>query len=85
MFIQLINSNIIPEKMLQIFYNGKWTQFYPIKHFEYDGEGDTIDNRPLAEFEDEIYGKYVGGVAGYSVWWVNQMVKKSDLREVADT
>lgn len=68
--------------MLQIFYDNKWTQFYPIKYLAYDGEGDTIDERRLAEFGDEIYGKYIGGVAGYNVWWINETVKKSQLREV---
>ena len=69
--------------MIQIFYEGKWIQFYPIEHFEYDGEGDTIYKQSLEEFGDNVYGKYIGGVSGYKAWWIYQTVKKSQLREVA--
>ena len=68
--------------MLQIYHEGRWVQFYPIKYCDMAGEGDTLDTRALSEMEDEIYGKYVGGVSGYQPWWVYKTVSKNLLREV---
>jgi hypothetical protein len=54
----------------------KWVGFYPMKNF------DQEDTRSLAEMEDEVYGKYIGGLCGYQPWWVHLTVKKSKLRAI---
>jgi hypothetical protein len=68
--------------MIEILYENKWRQFYPILELELCGEGDTIDKRPLAELSDRVYGKWIGGISGYTPWWVFDTVDKIKLREI---
>ena len=70
--------------MLEIRYKEKWVKFLPILSLDFAGEGATYDTRKLAELPEKIYGKYVGGVAGYNVWWINDTIDKKMLREVED-
>jgi hypothetical protein len=67
----------------------KWVKFYPILSHDFAGDGYTFDTRPLAEIEEEvhglskgIYGRFAGGVAGYTIWWQYGAYPKNRLREL---
>jgi hypothetical protein len=64
--------------MIEIMRDTKWVQFYPIESLSPLGE--HFDERPLAELGESVYGKYVGGFAGYIPWWVYVTVNKNMLR-----
>jgi hypothetical protein len=60
----------------------KWVKFYPIVSHDFAGEGYTFDTRPLAELDENVYGRFAGGVAGYNVWWMYGTYPKYQLREM---
>jgi hypothetical protein len=55
-----------------------WTQFHVILERDHFG-GYIYDTRPLAELDNMVYGRYIGGVAGYTPWWIYDTVPKSRL------
>lgn len=59
----------------------EWKPFYPIGRLIPEFNQEVMDERPLSELDEKVYGKYVGGVAGYNIWWVYLTVEKSKLRE----
>jgi hypothetical protein len=59
----------------------EWKSFYPIRKLIPEFNQEVIDERPLSELDEKVYGKYPGGVAGYNVWWVYLTMEKSKLRE----
>lgn len=62
--------------------DGIWVPFFPILHLDLAGEGDVVDTKRLSEFPGEtIYGKYQGGLCGYSVFWIYASVEKNKLRD----
>ena len=71
---------------IQVKYGG-WTRFYPILFFDMEGgaDGDIIDQRPLSQLDNKIYGRYIGGKTLYGVWWNYESVEKSRLREISFT
>lgn len=63
---------------MQILYEGKWVDFYPIvRPVVYREE---LDKRPLEELDEEVYGKFVMGMMGYVPAWMYKTVKKSEIR-----
>lgn len=59
-----------------------WVEFYPIISLNLAGEGDIVNSNKLSDLPEVVYGKYVGGLAGYQPWWVYTTISKSFLREV---
>ena len=64
--------------MLEIYdkENALWTQFYPV-----DVNTDEIYEKKLEELPDEVMGKYIGGIVGYTPVWYYTTIKKENLRE----
>lgn len=63
--------------MLQVFYENQWRTFYPLSSVVY---GEEFDERPLEELPEKIYGKLIGGFAGYQPWWVYFTFDKKNIR-----
>jgi hypothetical protein len=64
--------------MLQVFWEKQWKTFHPLSSVIY---GEEFDYRPLEELPNKVYGKLIGGVAGYQPWWVYGTFDKKDIRE----
>jgi hypothetical protein len=65
---------------LQCLYDKQWKPFYPLKTpIVYEEETDT---RQLSELPDRVYGKLIGGMAGYQPWYIYLTVDKKDVRVV---
>lgn len=64
---------------MKILYRNEWVDFYPIRRPV--GPFETEDHRPLHQLDDEVYGKFIAGMVGYSPAWMYKTVRKTEIRE----
>tara|TARA_A100001015_G_C14707721_1_gene600812 strand:+ start:231 stop:428 length:198 start_codon:yes stop_codon:yes gene_type:complete len=64
--------------MLEIYdeQNSLWTQFYLVNQ-----NTDEIYEQKLEELPENVMGKYIGGIVGYTPVWYYTTIKKKYLRE----
>lgn len=62
---------------LEIKIKGQWKRFYPIYT---NGVIEEVDNTKFVDLPLKIFGKYIGGVAGYKPWYVYDTFDKKDIR-----
>ena len=63
---------------MKVFHKDKWIEFYPIIRPVVGAE--KLDNRPIEELEDKVFGKGIFGYAGYQPIWIYLTVDKKDIR-----
>lgn len=59
--------------------DASWTEFYPV-----DVNTNEVYKRKLEDLPNEVMGKYMGGIVGYTPVWYYTTVKKTELRETHD-
>ena len=65
--------------MIEIYDKDKaiWTEFYPV-----NVNTNEIYKKKLEDLPEEVMGKYVSGVVGYTPVWSYVTVEKDKLREI---
>ncbi len=63
---------------MKVFHKDKWIEFYPIIRPVIGVE--KLDNRPLEELEDEVFGKGIFALVAHQPVWIYLTVKKKDIR-----
>ena len=65
--------------MIEIYDKDKaiWTEFYPV-----NVNTNEIYKKKLEDLPEEVMGKYVGGIVGYTPVWYYITIEKDKLREI---
>ena len=73
------NSTNLSINKLEIYdkENYRWTQFYPV-----NVNTNEIYEQKIEELPNEVMGKYIGGIVGYTPVWYFITLDKRNLREI---